>query len=348
MVSVPVTPQVKALRLDSLPGHPKPQDQVKMSSLTQLIKQRLTEAIVKVSAENPALNREGQPSVEEARDSFIAMLMAELFPEHGNESSAIVEVPVVEPVVPEASPVKKKLTKEEKEAAKAAKEAAKAAKEAAKAEKAASPKKSPEEKAAEKIASAEAKALEKEAKKAAEKAEKEAKKAADAAEKEAKKAEKEAKKAADAAEKEAKKEAKKKTPKPAAEVALPASPKPGANVAKIDPTWRKLLKEADKEHAKELEPELLKYLNNITNAVFHDKPARQHVTEFIESRKPAAEPPEMGVLEVVVFNGTDYYVVRETKRVYEGVMDAEGELKITRPVGYVGMADFKDMVLEDD
>ena len=344
MVSVPVTLQVKAPRLDSLPGYPKPQDQVKMSSLTQLIKQRLTEAIVKVSAENPVLNREGEPSAEEARDSFIAMLMAELFPEHGNESSAIVEVPVVEPVVPVASPVKKKLTKEEKEAAKAAKEAAKAEKEAAKAAKAASPKKSPEEKAAEKIASAEAKALEKEAKKAAEKA----KKAAEKAEKEAKKAadaaEKEAKKAA----KEAEKEAKKKTPKPAADVALPASPKPEANVAKIDPTWRKLLKEADKEHAKELEPELLKYLNNIANAVFNDKPARQHVTEFIESRKPAAEPPVMGDFEVVEFNGTDYYVNRETKRVYEGVMDAEGELKITRPVGYVGMADFKDMVLEDD
>lgn len=340
MVSVPVTLQVKAPRLDSLPGHHKPQDQVKMSSLTQLIKQRLTEAIVKVSAENPALNREGEPSVEEARDSFIAMLMAELFPEHGNESSAIVEVPVVEPV-PVASPVKKKLTKEEKEAAKAAKEAAKAEKEAAKAAKTASPKKSPEEKAAEKEAARLAKEAEKEAKKAAATAEKEAKKAAAAAEKEAKKA-------AEKAEKEAKKEAKKKTPKPAADVALPASPKSEANVAKIDPTWRKLLKEADKEHAKELEPELLKYLNGISNAVFNDKPARQHVTEFIESRKPAAEPPVMGDFEVVEFNGTDYYVNRETKRVYEGVMDAEGELKITRPVGYVGMADFKDMVLEDD
>jgi hypothetical protein len=51
---------------------------------------------------------------------------------------------------------------------------------------------------------------------------------------------------------------------------------------------------------------------------------------------------------VVEFNGVDYYVNPETKRVYEGVMSEDGELKITRPVGYVGMADFKDMTLDDE
>jgi hypothetical protein len=327
-------------------------------SLVQLIKDRLTEAIVKVSCENPALNREGEWSAEEARDSFIALLMAELFPVHGNEAAAVVEVPVVEPE-PVAVPAKK-LTKEEKaaekaakeaekaakaaekEAAKAAKEAEKAAKAEAKAAKAASPKKSPEEKAAEKEAAAKAKA---EAK-AAEKAAKDAEKAA------AKEAEKKAKEEAKAAEKAAKaaEKAAKKSPK-AAEVALPASPKAAAaNVPKIDPTWRKLLKEADKEHAKELEPELLKYLNGISNAVFNDKPARQHVAEFLEARKPVAQPEPAGPidLEVVEFNGQDYYVNRETKRVYEGVMDDSGDLKVTRPVGYVGMADFKDMVLDEE
>jgi hypothetical protein len=278
-----------------------------MSSLVQLIKQRLTEAIVKVSVENPALNREGEPSAEEVRDHFIAALMAELFPEHGNEAAAVVEVPVVEPAAPaapapapEASPVKKKLTKEEKAAA----------------------------------------AAEKEAKKAAKEAEKEAKKAAAAAEKEAKKA-------AAAAEKEAKKAAKAASPKKAAKVALPESPKPVLNVAKIDPTWRKLLKEADKDHAKELEPELLKYLNGIPNAVFNDKPARQHVAEFIESRKAPAESLESADLEVVEFKGKEYYVNPETKRVYEGVLNDEGVLTVTRPVGYVGMAEFKDMELPE-
>jgi hypothetical protein len=111
------------------------------------------------------------------------------------------------------------------------------------------------------------------------------------------------------------------------------------------------LKEADKDHAKELEPELLKYLNNITNAVFNDKPARQHVAEFIASRQAVAEPVEPAGpvdLEVVEFNGQDHHVNRETKRVYEGVMGEDGDLKITRPVGYVGMADFKDMVLDEE
>jgi hypothetical protein len=321
-----------------------------MSSIKQLI----INAIIKVSSENPALNREGEPSAEEARDMFIASLMAELFPEHGSSESAVV-VPVVEQK-PVASPAKK-LTKEEKEAAKAAKEAekaakaaekeaaakakeeAKAAKEEAKAAKAASPKKSPEEKEAAKAAAKAAKEAEKAAAKAAAAAAKEAEKAAAKA---AKEAEKEAAKAAKAAEKKAAK-----SPKKAAEVVLPASPKPEVNQPKIDPTWRKLLKEADKEHAKELEPELLKFLNGMSNADFHSKAAREHVAAFIASRAPAAEPAAQVDLEVVEFNGQDYYVNPETKRVYEGVMSDDGELKVTRPVGYVGMADFKDMKLDE-
>ena len=320
-----------------------------MSSIKQLI----INAVMKVSAEDPALNREGAPTADEARDLFIARLVAELFPEHGNESSAIV-VPVVEPTVEPVAPATtpaKKLTKEEKEAAKAAKaaekeaaakakEEAKAAKEAAKVAKAASPKTSPEEKKAAKEAEKAAAAKAKEEAKAAAAAAKEAEKAAAKA---AKEAEKEAAKAAKAAEKEA---AKKTSPKNAAEVVLPASPKPEPNLAKIDPTWRKTLKEADKDNAKALEPELLKFLNAMSNADFHGKTAREHVAAFIASRAPAAEPAAQVDLEVVEFNGKDYYVNPETKRVYEGVTGDDGALKITRPVGYVGMADFKDMTLE--
>ena len=362
-----------------------------MSSLKQLIYNTL----VKCATPAPGTVPDAFETAEEARDSFIALVMAELFPEHGSSESAVVEVPVVE-AAPVASPAKK-LTKEEKEAAKAAKEAEKAAaakakeeakaakeaekaakeeakaaaklaKEEAKAAKAATPKKSPEEKAAEKAAAAAEKAAakeaEKEAAKAAKLAEKEAAKAAAAAEKAAaKEAEKAAKEAAKLAEKEAAKAAKeaekaaakaekaaaKKSPAAAA-VPLPASPKPEVNLAKIDPTWRKALKEADKDHAKELEPELLKFLNAMSNAGFHGKTAREHVAAFLASRRPVAEPVAAAPvdLEVVEFNGTDYYVNRETKRVYEGVMNAEGELTITRPVGYVGMADFKDMELEDE
>jgi glucan-binding YG repeat protein len=316
-----------------------------MSSIKQLI----INAVMKVSAEDPALNREGAPTADEARDLFIARLVAELFPEHGTESSAIV-VPVVEPTVEPVAPATtpaKKLTKEEKEAAKAAKaaekeaatkakEEAKAAKEAAKVAKAASPKASPEEKKAAKEAEKAAAAKAKEEAKAAAAAAKEAEKAAAKA---AKEAEKEAAKAAKA-------EAKKTSPKKAAEVVLPASPKPEPNLAKIDPTWRKTLKEADKDNAKALEPELLKFLNAMSNADFHGKTAREHVAAFIAARAPVAEPAAQVDLEVVEFNGKDYYVNPETKRVYEGVTNAEGELTVTRPVGYVGMADFKDMTLE--
>jgi hypothetical protein len=38
----------------------------------------------------------------------------------------------------------------------------------------------------------------------------------------------------------------------------------------------------------------------------------------------------------------------EKKRVYVGEMDVKGELKATHPVGYFGMADFKDMILVDE
>lgn len=328
---------------------PLPFDQRQNSFKMSSIKQLIINAIIKVSGENPPLNREGEPTAEEARESFIALLMAELFPEHGNETSAVV-VPVVEPV-PAASPVKK-LTKEEKAAAKAAKEAAKAeakaareaaaaakaeAKAAKEAAKAASPKKSPEEKAAEKEAAKAAKEAEKAAAKAAEaEAKAKAKAEADAAKAEAKAAEKAAKAAAKAEAKAAKK-------------AAASPPKADVNVPKIDPTWRKCLKEADKEHAKELEPELLKYLNSIANAVFNDKTAKQHVAEFLASRAPApAAPMEPIDLEVVEFNGKEYYVNRETKRVYVGVYGEDGELKVTDGVGYVGMAEFKDMELDDE
>lgn len=316
----------------------------KMSSLKQLI----YNALVKCATPAPGSISAEFETAEAARDSFIALVMAELFPEHGNETSAVVEVPVVEPV-PVASPVKK-LTKEEKAAEKAAKEAAKAeakaareaakvAKAEAKSAKAASPKKSPEEKEAEKVAKAEAKAAEKAKAKAEADAEKAAKKEAEKAEKAAKKE----------AEKAAKAEAKKASPKKAAEKPLPASPKLDVNVPKIDPTWRKCLKEADKEHAKELEPELLKYLNSISNAVFNDRTAKQHVAEFLASRAPApAAPMEPIDLEVVEFKGKEYYVNRETKRVYVGVYGDDGELKVTDGVGYVGMAEFKDMELDDE
>lgn len=53
--------------------------QFKMASA--ILKQTIVKAILKVAEENPALNMDGQPSFEEARDDFIRCLMKELFPE---------------------------------------------------------------------------------------------------------------------------------------------------------------------------------------------------------------------------------------------------------------------------
>ena len=359
-----------------------------MSSLKQLI----INAVIKVSLENPARNLAGEPTHEEARDMFIAALVAELFPpEEPVVVEAVVQIPMVS--VPVASPAKK-LSKEEikaakeaekaaekaaKEAAKeaekkakeAAKEAEKKAKEAAKlaekqakeAEKAAKiaatpPKKSPEEKKAEKEA-------EKQAKEAAKLAEKQAKEAAKLAEKEAKEAAKEAEKKAKEEAKAAEKAAKEAAKKSPAEIALPASPKPkkakaekpaeDANVQKIDPTWRKHLKAAaktaGKEHSKEMESELLTYLNGLTKEAFNATKAEEHAKAFFGSEsKPAAAPAPAPVQETVAeldaieidFNGKTYYVNPESKRVYE----QDGE--VFKGVGYAGMAAFAEMEIPED
>jgi hypothetical protein len=88
-----------------------------------------------------------------------------------------------------------------------------------------------------------------------------------------------------------------------------------SNLAKIDPTWRKHLKAADKEHAKELEPQLLEYVNALTNEAFNAKTAEAHVADFVASRSDGKVETD---LDIVEFNGKDYYVNPETKRVYEG------------------------------
>jgi hypothetical protein len=283
-----------------------------MSSL----KQTIINAVIKVSSSNPAADREGGPTAEEARDEFISMLVAELFPGDEEkpkkavkkaESPKKAEAPVVEAKV-EESPKKKgrgPMTEEAK-AAMAAKRAATMA-----------AKKGGVEAVTEQLAQMK---LEEPtpAQVAAGGGKPSPKKAA------------------------AKAEKPKASPKKAA--------KPEVNLAKIDPTWRKLLKEADKEKAKEREPLLLTYLNAMTNAAFNSKGAKEHVADFVAT---LTAPPESAAvvmvdasLEEVEFKGQTYYVNPETKRVYEGELDMDGSVKVTRPVGYVGMADFKEMKLE--
>ena len=119
-----------------------------------------------------------------------------------------------------------------------------------------------------------------------------------------------------------------------------------ANLVKIDPTWRKHLKAADKDHAKELEPQLLEYVNNLTNEEFHAKTTEAHVTDFVASRSDGKVLTDLTVIE---FEGKDYYVNPETKRVYEGEgmwTKATQEWTNYKPVGYVGMAAFTEMKME--
>ena len=104
---------------------------IKMSSIKQLI----VNAIIKVSTENPSFNHEGEPTAEEARDNFIKLLLAELFPE---DPAVPVIVPTALPATivasPESSPSRKKrapMSDEAKALASAKRKATLAAKKAA-------------------------------------------------------------------------------------------------------------------------------------------------------------------------------------------------------------------------
>jgi len=119
-----------------------------------------------------------------------------------------------------------------------------------------------------------------------------------------------------------------------------------ANLAKIDPTWRKHLKAADKEHAKELEPQLLEYVNSLTNEEFHAKTTEAHVADFVASRSDGKVLSDVTEVE---FEGKTYFVNPETKRVYEGegvYNESTQEWTNYKPVGYVGMAAFTEMKME--
>jgi hypothetical protein len=286
------------------------------------LKQLIISAIIKVSEENPLLNHPDAKTANESRDQFIQLLMNELFPEAEVESTHITV-----PVVPTEAPTPTKKRGPMTEEAKAAMKAKKAANAAAKAE---APAPVPEP------VVVEAPAAETPTKKRGPMTE------------EAKAAMK-AKKAANAAAK----------AEPVVNVEAPAAPakekKPrtkkaavpeNANLPKIDPTWRKHLKAADKEHAKELEPELLKYVNSLSNEDFHAKTTEAHVADFVASRSDGKVEAE---LTEVTFEGKEYLVNPETKRVYEGegVYDeATREWTNYKGVGYVGMAAFTEMKME--
>jgi hypothetical protein len=291
-----------------------------MSSFKQL----LVNAIIKVTHANPSLDRPDGPSATEARDEFIASLVAELFPEN-------TFVHIKKSKVAEASPVveKKKrgpMSDEAKAAMKAKRDATIAAKSAGNSPVAAEVKPTKAKKAkvdpvpegtGTLVADPEPKKSPK-AKKVKEEKSPKAKKVKEAAEE--------------------------KTPK-----AKKAAVAEDANLQKIDPTWRKHLKKAaGDKYAKEQEAGLLTFLNALDKAAFDAKRAEDHVKEFLAQSGPADGKVEAEVI-IVEFNGKDYYVNPETKRVYEGEGEYDDETETwttMKAVGYAGMAAFADMELE--
>jgi hypothetical protein len=294
------------------------------------LKQLIISAIIKVSEENPLLNHADAKTAIESRDHFIQLLMNELFPEAELETTHIT-VPVV-PVEAETPTKKRGPMTEEAKAAMKAKKAANAAK---KAETPVPVVPVPVEapvvvEAPAPVATEETTPTKKRGPMTEEaKAAMKAKKAANAAKK------------AEAPVEAPVVEAPAKEKKPRAKKAVPEN----ANLAKIDPTWRKHLKAADKEHAKELEPQLLEYVNSLSNEEFHAKTTEAHVADFVASRSDGKIEAEVVPVE---FEGKNYIVNPETKRVYEceGVYDeATQQWTNYKPVGYVGMAAFTEMKL---
>ena len=343
--------------------------------MSSALKQVIVNAIVKVAGHNPVRDIPGEPTAEQARDEFIQLLIAELFPENPSVP-AIKEKkkPGPKPKLDEngnpirkakspksvvspdslgaSSPVKEKKKPGPKPKLDENGEPIKKVKKA-KTEAPASPASTAsKEKKPRAPMSEEAKA----AMVAKRKATMEAKKADAPAtpEKETPplpasppKAPKKAKKAAEpeASPKKSPKKAKAAEPKPSPKKAKKPSAETTANLDKFTATQKKWLAEVagDKEVEKK---DVLSYLNGLSNAAFNDKPLKDHFRDYIASLAPVEEPEtqkqEMNLIEQE-FDGETYGVDPETKRVY--TVDENGN---ATPVGYVGMAKFEAMELEED
>jgi hypothetical protein len=122
------------------------------------------------------------------------------------------------------------------------------------------------------------------------------------------------------------------------------SPKPeGVNLDKLTPTQVKKLKAVADELKVELDKKaFLAHLNAMSPAVFGATTLESHYRHFLQPAETAPAAPqqekEMDAVEVE-FEGKTYYVDESDMRVYE----QKGE--VYEPVGYVGMAAFKEMVV---
>lgn len=125
------------------------------------------------------------------------------------------------------------------------------------------------------------------------------------------------------------------------------------NIEKLNPTQTKKLKQiADELKVEGDKKKLLEYLNSLSSDEFDSRKFDDHIRAFL-TPVPAPEP-EKKMAEVslmsVDFNDKEYFVDVESKRVFEGAGEYDEEVGWTsyNPVGYVGMAAFKDMEMPSE
>jgi hypothetical protein len=118
------------------------------------------------------------------------------------------------------------------------------------------------------------------------------------------------------------------------------------NVDKLTPTQTKKLKTAAETHKIDFNKNaILEYLNQLTKEEFDAKKLEEHAETYytrVTEVPKEEENKEIDGIEIE-FEGKKYIVNEATKRVYQQEFDVNGNPTVAVPVGYVGMATFKDM-----
>lgn len=122
----------------------------------------------------------------------------------------------------------------------------------------------------------------------------------------------------------------------------------GTNIVDLNPTQKKKLKQVADDLKVECDKTaLITYLNGLTPEEFDNKKFEDHIRDCFAPPKTEDEKVECELI-IVEFDGKDYYVNEESKRVYvpKGEPDEDGNYPGWQGVGYVGMAEFKNMSLD--
>lgn len=123
------------------------------------------------------------------------------------------------------------------------------------------------------------------------------------------------------------------------------------NMAKMDATLSKQLTAIAKEmKVKADKKEVLAHLNAMSAEDFNAKKFEEHVRNFLKKPEEKKTVDLVGVeLVWTEFEGEEYYVDPESKRVFSPIGEwNDGKPTGWEPVGYMGMAKFADMTLDDE